>query len=586
MTLALGDWLVIAAYCVFSGVIGFAYAKRASADANEYFLSGRKLPWWLSGTSMVATTFAADTPLAVAGMVASNGIAGNWLWWNMAIGNVLTVFFFARLWRRAAITTDAELIALRYSGREANALRKFRALYMALPINLIVIGWVNLAMLKILGGTLGMNPVVALGVMGVVIFAYSAISGLWGVVVTDAVQFVLAMVGCIVLAIFAVDAVGGVDALVARLPERYGTADAALSFMPERGASWMPLTAFLAYLSVQWWASSYPGSEPGGGGYIAQRMLSVRTERDSVLATLWFTVAHYAVRPWPWIMTGLAVVVLYGREDAAGGFVQSISLLPFGLRGLLIASFAAAYMSTISTQLNWGASYLVNDVFPVGGDEATRSRRAVARARVMTAVTFLLSSISTYALWRLGTIEAAWRLLIALGAGTGPVLILRWYWSRISAWSEISAMAASLVIFSVLTFGRIFDPSDPLGGTYLMLITTALTTIVWVTVTFLTPPTEPAHLEAFYTRVRPGGAGWKAVRERLGIAPEKAAGGAVSWAMWFAGVVCVYASLFGVGRLIFGQTLAGMLMLGAAAASFAFIAWGMKRTEAKAAPED
>lgn len=578
MTLALGDWLVIGAYFVLSAVIGMLYAKRASTDSTEYFLSGRKLPWWLSGTSMVATTFAADTPLAVAGMVAANGIAGNWLWWNMAIGNVLTVFFFARLWRRAAITTDAELIALRYSGPEAKALRTFRALYMALPINLIVIGWVNLAMLKILAGTLGINPVLALGALAVVIFAYSAISGLWGVVVTDAFQFVMAMAGCIVLALYAVDAVGGVDALVSKLPEKFGTAEAALSFMPDRDASWMPLTAFLAYLSVQWWASSYPGSEPGGGGYIAQRMLSVRTERDSVLATLWFTVAHYAVRPWPWIMTGLAAVVLYGRDDAAGGFIRSIELLPAGLRGMLIASFAAAYMSTISTQLNWGASYLVNDVFPVRSEDAQdRSRRSVKRARLMTALTFLLSSLSTYALWKLGSIEAAWRLLIALGAGTGPVLILRWYWSRISAWSEISAMAASLVCFAILTLGGVFDPADPLEGTYLMLTTTAVTTLVWVTVTLLTPPTAETHLAAFYQRVRPGGVGWTAVRHRLGLGHESAAGGAVSWAMWLAGVVTVYAALFGVGRLIFGQTMIGLLLLATSGAAFAFIAWGLNR---------
>src|SRR5687767_12844231 len=354
------DWIIVGAYFVLSAAIGLAYTRRAGKNVSEFFVSGRSLPWWLAGTSMVATTFAADTPLAVTGMVASNGVAGNWLWWNMVMSGILTVFFYAHLWRRAEVLTDVEFTELRYSGKPAALLRIFRALYMALPINLIIMGWVNLAMLQILRIVLGVEPVTAFIAMFVVTMVYSVFSGLWGVVVTDFIQFIIAIGGSIVLAWYAVHAVGGIDRLVARLPEHFGSTDNALSLLPAGGSTWMPMTAFFAYLAVQWWATSYPGAEPGGGGYIAQRIFSAKTERDGMLATLWFTIAHYAVRPWPWIVTALAVVVLYpNSDDHASAYVQAtVDLLPAGLRGLVLAAFVAAYMSTISTQLNWGASYL------------------------------------------------------------------------------------------------------------------------------------------------------------------------------------------------------------------------------------
>jgi SSS family solute:Na+ symporter len=578
MTLALGDWLVIAAYFALAGGIGLALVRRGGRSVSDFFVGGRALPWWLAGTSMVATTFAADTPLAVTEMVAQHGVAGNWLWWNMVMSGILTVFFYARLWRRAEVLTDAEFAEIRYAGRPASFLRGFRALYLALPINLIIMGWVNLAMVKILDVTLGFDPLVSLGVLFVVTAAYSALSGLWGVVVTDFVQFIIAMAGSITLAFFAVDAVGGMDALRLGLAERFGSAETALAFLPPADAAWMPMITFVVFLGVQWWAAWYPGAEPGGGGYVAQRIFSARTERDGVLATLWFNVAMYAVRPWPWILVALASVVLYpGLEDPATGYVRAIvDLLPTPLKGLLLASFAAAYMSTISTQLNWGASYLVNDLYLRFLNPGASQRRLIAISRVATLLLFLLSAAVTA---NLTSIEGAWKILLALGAGTGLVYILRWYWWRINAWSEISAMVASLVVSIVLQRGFGLDSADPAQFAWLMMLTVALSTVVWVATTLLTAPVPEATLLAFYRRVRPGGPGWHRVSRAGGYGEEPITGGALNWTNWIAGVVAVYATLFGVGRLLFGEPGQGLLFLGLAVAAFLWIARALAHAE-------
>jgi len=359
MVLTTLDWTIIVAYFLVSLAIGLYYSRRASANVGEYFLSGRDLPWWLAGTSMVATTFAADTPLAVAGFVARNGIAGNWIWWNAALGSMLTVFFFARLWRRAGIMTDVEFAELRYGGRPAAILRGFRALYLGLPINCVIMGWVNLAMAKILSVTMGWNRLTAVLVSLAITGFYSALSGLWGVVVTDFFQFVFAMSGTAALAWFAlhVPAVGGIAGLRAKLPA------STFEFIPRVGSAAtdsmgpalaLPLAAFFAFVGVQWWASWYPGQEPGGGGYIAQRMMSARDERHSFFATLWFTIAHYCLRPWPWILVGLASLVLFpDLTDREAGYVMVMrDFLTAGWRGMLLGAFFAAYMSTISSQLN------------------------------------------------------------------------------------------------------------------------------------------------------------------------------------------------------------------------------------------
>ncbi|MSR37052.1 MAG: sodium:proline symporter, partial [Gemmatimonadetes bacterium] len=511
-------------------------------------------------------------------------VAGNWLWWNMVMSGILTVFFYARLWRRAGVITDVELTELRYGGKPAAVLRGFRAAYLAIPINLIVMGWVNVAMAAILGAIMDINRFAALIVCFAVTAAYSTLSGILGVVWTDFFQFALAMAGCIVLAVLAVDAVGGMEALQAKLAVPFGSTEAALAFLPSTGAIWMPGITLATYLGVNWWASWYPGAEPGGGGYIAQRIFSARTERDGLLATLWFNLAHYAVRPWPWILVALASTILYpGLEDPKQGYIMAmVDLMPPGLLGLGVAGFAAAYMSTISTQLNWGASYLVNDLYVRFLRPDASQRQLVAVSRVATVVLMVLSLIVT---WFMTSIEGAWRFLLALGAGTGLVLILRWYWWRINAWSEISAMLASLVLSLALWFGPGLDPNDPRQWAFIMLATVGGSTLVWVTVTFLTAPESPEVLERFYRRVRPGSRGWAPVSAALGLGGEPMDGGPLNWTNWLAGVISVYASLFGLGSWIFGAHLRALVLLGVAFVCFVWIGWNLRPARASIEPE-
>jgi Na+/proline symporter len=577
------DWGIVGLYFAFSVAVGLGLSRRGGRSITQYFVGGRSLPWWLAGTSMVATTFAADTPLAVTEMVAQHGVAGNWLWWNMVMSGILTVFFYARLWRRAGVMTDVELTEIRYGGRPAKLLRAFRAAYLALPINLIVMGWVNLAMAEIIEATLQVPRTGALVFCFLMTATYAIGSGLLGVVITDFFQFVLAMTGSIVLAVFAVNAVGGIEGLEQGVAQVYGSTDAALSFFPAAGAAWMPAITLAVYLGVNWWASWYPGAEPGGGGYVAQRIFSTRSERDGLLATLWFNVAHYAVRPWPWILVALASTILYpGLENPREGYVRAIiELLPPGLTGFVIAGFAAAYMSTISTQLNWGASYLVNDLYlrfwkPEAGD-----RELVRVGRLATAFLMLASLLVTYFMT---SIEGAWRFLLAIGAGTGLVLILRWYWWRINAWSEISAMVASLVVSVTLWFGPGLSPDDPAEWALIMLATVGASTVVWLTVTLLTPAEAPDVLRAFYMRVRPGGRGWKPVAGELGLGGEPVDGGPLNWTNWVAGVISVYATLFGVGSWIFGERLRALLYLGAAFVCFIWIGRNLRPSRASIHP--
>jgi Na+/proline symporter len=573
MTLTWLDWTIVAAYFLINIVVGIAYRRRAGSNLSEYFLSGRNVPWWLAGTSMVATTFAADTPLAVTGMVARNGIAGNWLWWNLLASGMLTVFFYARLWRRSGVMTDIELTELRYSGRPAALLRGFRALYLGLPINCIVLGWVNLAMVKILQLILGIGKleavvlVVALiGVTAVI----SSLGGLWGVLVTDAIQFVIKMGMVIVLAVVAVNAVGGIEAMKVKLAaidvaRGAGTAGkgSILSFVPDLQSAWMPLITFFVYVSVTWWASWYPGSEPGGGGYVAQRMLSSKDERHSLLATLWFNIAHYALRPWPWILVGLVSVILYpDLADPETGYVKvMIDYLPASLRGLMVAAFAAAYMSTVATQLNWGASYLVNDFYRrfLKTDEPESHYVRVSRV-----VTVALTIVSAYVTLHLESIAGAWKLLLITGAGTGTVLLLRWYWWRINAWSEVSAMVAAFVVSIFLQTVVGWNSDQPTQFAWIMLVTVGATTVVWLATTFLTRPEPMDVLVAFYRRTRPSRAGWRAVAL---LAPDVVPSdnhyrNAIDW---LAGLVLIYGALFGTGKLLLGATGAGLALVAIAA---------------------
>jgi len=577
------DWVIIALYFVFAAAIGLALSNRAGRSLSDYFVGGRALPWWLAGTSMVATTFAADTPLAVTEMVAQHGVAGNWLWWNMVMSGILTVFFYARLWRRAGVITDVEFTELRYGGKPAAILRGFRAAYLALPINLIIMGWVNLAMMEIVSTTLGISDVAALLVCFLLAAAYSVMAGLWGVVITDFFQFGLAVGGAVILAIFAVHAVGGIEGMQIGLEGVYGSSDAAIAMLPRESAAWMPAITMAVYLGVNWWASWYPGAEPGGGGYIAQRIFSARSERDGVLATLWFNVAHYAVRPWPWILVALASTILYpGLENPREGYIMAVTdLLPPGLTGLVLAGFAAAYMSTISTQLNWGASYLVNDLYARFLRPDLDDHNLVRASRVATLILMLASLVVTYFLT---SIEGAWRFLLAIGAGTGLVLILRWYWWRINAWSEISAMVASLVVSVALWFSAGLDPNDPVQWAWIMLATVGASTVVWVVVTFLTAPEDERVLRAFYLKVRPGGRGWTHISSGLALGGEPIDGGPLNWTNWVAGVTSVYASLFGVGQIIFGATGRGVVLLIVAVLCFVWIGRNLRPSRVSLEP--
>ncbi|HTM25859.1 MAG TPA: sodium:solute symporter family protein [Vicinamibacterales bacterium] len=576
MTLTAFDWSVIAAYFLFNLGIGIYYARRAGRSTQEFFLSGRDVPWWLAGTSMVATTFAADTPLVVTGLVASYGIAGNWLWWSMAMSGIMTVFLYARLWRRAGVMTDVEFAEVRYSGRPAAVLRGFRALYLGIPINCIVLGWVNLAMLKILMATLGLDRDAALLVLlGILAFTafYTTISGLWGVLVTDLFQFVLKMAMVILLAVLAVRAVGGIDALqmkIASLDAARGVGSR-LTFFPARGSAWMPAITFFVYLAVNWWASWYPGAEPGGGGYVAQRIFSAKDERQGVLATLWFNVAHYALRPWPWILTALATIVLYPNlVDKESGYIKALvdpAVFPPALRGFMLAAFAAAYMSTIGTQLNWGASYIINDWYRRFVKRGATERHYIVASQLCTVG---LTAISIFVTLHLDTIGGAWKLLLVTGAGTGTVLLLRWYWWRINAWSEVSAMIAAAMVSLTLQTRWHWNSDDPEQFAWLMLVTVGLTTIAWVFVTFATAPEPMETLVAFYRRVRPAGPGWAPVAAVAGVPPIRESL-IRSLAAWVLGCVLIYALLFGIGSLILGPRLVGMGLIVAALAAGALI---------------
>lgn len=585
MSLTLLDWTIVAAYFALSIGVGLKFTKKGGESLEEYFVAGRAVPWWLAGAAMIATTFAADTPLVVTGLVAKHGVAGNWLWWNMVMSGTLTVFLYARLWRRAKVMTDVEFAEIRYSGGAATFLRGFRAVYLAVPINLIILGWVTLAMVKILQISLGIEPFWAVGLCFVITVGYSAAAGMWAVLWTDLVQLVIKMSAVIALAVFAVRKVGGMAALKSGLAAHFGSVDTAISVLPPAGSAWMPTVAVVTFLAVQWWAAWYPGAEPGGGGYVAQRIFSARTERDGVLATLFFNVGHYAFRPWPWIVTGLCTVLLYpngvlvnGQPDHEAAYVQAmVDLMPAGWKGFMLAGFAAAYMSTVGTHLNWGASYLVGDIYKRFVRKDATESHYVTVSRLVTVGLFLTSIVVTM---NLSSIEGAWRFLLALGSGTGLVLILRWYWWRINAWSEISAMIASVVVsLSALWYFRNpFPKADPRFGAeefriqaLVMLTTVIVSTIVWVAVTFLTPPEPDATLDAFYERVRPGGPGWAAVSKRLGHGTEGIPGGAMSWANWLLGIVLVYSALFGIGQIVMGATGLGLSLLALAAVAFTVI---------------
>lgn len=580
------DWVIIGLFLTTILGIGFYMSKRAGKSTTDFFLSGRKLPWYVAGTSMVATTFAADTPLAVTELVAQSGIAGNWLWWNMLFGGMLTVFFFARLWRRANIMTDAEFVSIRYSGKSARFLRGFRAVYIGIFMNAIVMAWVNLAMVKILqvmfpGLTLfGISEInflgitfdsylLTVGLLMVFVAGYSALSGLWGVSITDTFQFIVAMTGSVVLAFIAISHVGGMDGL------REGLAGAAFvfDFMPrveEAGAAGqitgvlqMSVVALVAYLGVQWWASWYPGAEPGGGGYVAQRMMSAKDEKHSLLATLWFQVAHFALRPWPWIIVALVALMLYpDAQDKGATYVMVIrDLVPPGLRGLMLAAFLAAYMSTMASQTVWGTSYIINDLFRPFVRPGANEKYYVKVSRITAILLMVFSLVMTT---QFQQISDAWRFVLACSGGIGLVLLLRWFWWRINAWSEIAAMLAPYAVYPILHF------HFRMSYEWILIIIVAWSTIVWLIVTYFTAPTKTEVLVEFYKRVHPGGIGWKPIA-RLVPEVQGDTGFRMLAVNYVMGCILVLFSLFGIGHLIFGHTIQAVVFFVVALAAGAVI---------------
>jgi len=565
MSLSILDWLIISGFLLLSLIIGLRYRRRGSKSLSDYFLTGRNLPWYIAGISMVATTFAADTPLAVTELVGESGISGNWLWWNMLIGGMLTTFFFARNWRRAEILTELEFIELRYSGKEASFLRGFKAVYLGVFMNVMIIAWVNLAMMTIIEIFFDIPPhqaILYLGGLMLLTVVYSTLAGLWGVVVTDSIQFVIAMGASIVLAVIVLntDQVGGISGMQEQLP------DSTFRFFPRVGSETgsfagtlsISIGAFLAFIGVQWWASWYPGAEPGGGGYVAQRMMSCKNEKSAVMATLFFQVAHYCLRPWPWIIVALAAMILYpelGADELRSGYVLAMKdYLPVGLKGLLLTAFLAAYMSTISTQLNWGASYLVNDLYKrflkpekSFSNDFIADKHYVFSGRVFT---LLIMALALYVTTRVTTISGLWLFIIECGAGLGLVLILRWYWWKINAWSEIVATITPFIAygFSKLYLDNVMPESFLIHrGSFFF--TVGATTIAWLTVTRFTQPVRRDVLQKFYDKVKPDGF-WKPFEKTKS---KKNYNIANLFICWISAIFMTYSTLFATGKIIFAQ---------------------------------
>ncbi|MDX1592010.1 MAG: sodium:solute symporter family protein [Balneolaceae bacterium] len=553
MPFTLLDYTVIAGYLLLMIVVGYLAQKRGQKNLEEYFTSGKNLPWWLIGISMVATTFAADTPLAVTGIVASEGIAGNWIWWNFMFSGLITVFLYARLWKRADVITDVEFISIRYSGKPARILRGFRSLYLAFPINCIILGWVTVGMAKILTVITGAEQWAIILILYLLIGLYISLSGLWGVIITDFVQFIIAMGGSILLAWYAVDYVGGLDELQLRLTELMGEGHSVLSINPLNSPE-IALATGLVWVGMMWWASWYPGSEPGGGGYIAQRMFSAKDEKNAVGGTLLFNVLHYAMRPWPWILVALVAMVVYpGLDDPETGYpLLMLELLPAGLLGLLAVAFLAAFVSTVSTHLNWGASYVVNDFYkPFIKQEYKFETREDAQkhyVKVSRWTTLLIMAVAILVSYLFDTVRGGWEAILSIGAGTGLVYMLRWFWWRINAWSEIAAMTAAAVGFTLTKIMGYDDFAEQ------MIFTTIFATIVWVAATYITKPTDEKTLQSFFDRVKPGGPGWgrflAAGEETYSLIPG----------ILFAAVsgASIIALLFGMGEIFFGSMMLGL----------------------------
>jgi len=589
------DWAFIIGYIAFAIGFGLYHSRKSTSSVKEYFASGQGAPWWILGTSIVATTFAADTPLAVSGLIAKRGIAGNWYWWNGALMGMFAVFFFSRFWRRANILTDTELAERRYSGKPAAVLRGFRAIYFAIPYNCIIMGWVNLAMAKIVVVALDLPDTLetkfwAVGFCLLLSLLYTAVAGLTGVMITDFLQFILAMSCSVLLAVMSVARMGGMHNVLERLSDVYGSAQAQAmtSIVPStlHGAM-LPISWFLIYIGLQWWTSG----NTDGGGYAAQRMIAAKNEKHAMLGYLWYNIAHFCLRPWPWIVVGLVAAAQFPYvadpvtgifPDPEQGYIKvMVAVLPVGVLGIALASFLAAYMSTVDTQLNWGASYLINDFYRRFIKRDAAERHYVVASIIATVIIALCGAGVTLLMQ---SIVSGWELLTQVVAGLGVVYILRWYWWRVNAWSELSALASSLVTVTFLkicttqwfaakflTAAKLAAMPAWLGDALVflsklvfpvnLLILVPVCLVVWLTVTMLTKPVEEEKLIEFYKLVRPSGPGWSRIREKLGDHTPPLASMRRNLANCLVGIVAVYSALFGIGRIVLGAWEIGVVHL-------------------------
>ena len=573
MTLTTLDWTIVFAYFTLSLAVGIWASKQAGKDTKSFFLAGRNMPWWLLGVSMVATTFSTDTPNLVTDLVRQNGVSGNWVWWAFLLTGMLTVFVYAKLWHRSGVLTDIEFYELRYSGKAAAFLRGFRALYLGLVFNVLVMGAVSLAAVKFGEIVLGWPGWLTLTIACSITLAYSTLGGLKAIIITDFVQFSLAMIGSIwaMIYILGLEQIGGLSNLIA-----HANVVDKLALIPDLSDPdiWVPI--LLVPLAVQWWASYYPGSEPGGGGYIAQRMFSAKDEKNAVSATLFFNVAHYALRPWPWILIALSSLIVFPElsdikaafpnlpADKLGhdvAYPAMLTLLPSGLLGLVAASLIAAFMSTMSTQLNLGASYLVNDFYHRFIKPDSSEKHLVNVGRLFTIISIILGGGLGLFLTSAGQ---AFTLLLMIGAGTGMIYILRWFWWRINAYTEIVAMVSSLCIAFYYNF---IDQS--FAGWEKIVFGAILTTVVWVVATYLTPPDDEETLQNFVKKVNPGGPGWSKYSQGVSSEPWPVPNGILCMIL---GCIAVYSVLLGVGQLIYGEPL-GLILIGLAGVS----AFGLTR---------
>ena len=563
------DWLIISAFFVISLSIGVIVSKKSGKDITEFFLSGRKMPWWLLGISMVATTFSADTPNLVTDIVRTNGVAGNWVWWAFLLTGMLTVFIYAKLWRRSKVLTDLEFYELRYSGKGAAFLRGFRAFYLGAVFNVLIMASVCLAGIKIGGALLGLSPVETLLISCGITVIYSSIGGLRGIIITDFFQFILAMLATFWAAyeIVSLPQIQGLTNLL-----NHPDVIPKLSLIPDIADRDLFIAVFIIPLAVQWWAVWYPGAEPGGGGYIAQRMLSAKDEKNAIWATLLFNFMHYAVRPWPWILIALASIVVYPNiESLQQAFPNTIvgndlaypammTFLPSGLLGLLVASLIAAFMSTISTHLNWGSSYLVHDFYRRFYVKNKSERHYVFMGRVFTVLLMIVSAF--FALFLNNSLQA-FGIILQIGAGTGLIFILRWFWYRINVYSELTAMIVSFLV--ALGFEFMFP--NNLSVEEKLIIGVTITTICWLVVTLITPPSNLETLQNFYKKIQPGGPGWKKIIDISESNGIKIVGKKEKWdvptgilCMVF-GSISVYSILFGIGYILYSQTTTGLIFI-------------------------